>query len=92
MKEIKVISNPPKAKIEVNNDYIGETPCSIFVKEQSELWEKPYHKDLLITAIPIYTGHCSQIKYITSDDELPKNIYFEMGLCKDNDINVNIKK
>ena len=92
-REIKVISNPPKAKIEVNNDYIGETPCSISVREQTILFEGTYRKDLFIVAIPVYEGQCKQIKYIRSSDDLPKTIFFEMGLCnKGTDINLNINK
>lgn len=83
----KVISKPPGARIELDNDYIGDAPLEI----QWEGWLSNglFTKDHVINALPIYEGQYTQRKFFRgnawtwgSRDPVPKTILFDMNLVR----------
>ena len=83
----KVISIPPGARIELDNDYIGDAPLEI----QWEGWSINglFHKDHTVKALPIYEGQYVQSKFFRGGltfrgtrDPVPKTILFDMNLVK----------
>jgi hypothetical protein len=72
--EIEIISDPPGAKIEWDNEYMGETPCKIIFKGRW-LGIKP----IIVIAYPTQPGQYSQIKALNRNP-LPRKIYFNMYL------------
>ena len=78
----KVISEPPGAKIELDNDYIGDTPLEI-------QWEGHpasgcFTRDHELQALPIHEGQYTQYKFFDSSlrgrRKIPKTIFFDMRL------------
>ena len=96
--QIEVISEPSGAKIEVNNNYVGTTPCTITIARRFEWqsWENDYRIDYNsnheIVANPVFAGGYVQNKRISYwDNEVPKKIYFNMRLApSDPTYNFNI--
>lgn len=85
--EIEIISNPPGARIEVNNDYKGETPLRQVYNGKFKC-----NTEMVIKAFPIYPGQSVQAKFLSSNSPLPRTIYFDMNLVPRNtaiDVNVN---
>lgn len=70
---VSVVSVPPGAAIEVDNDFLGRAPLRIPK-------EKFIGKYVGVRASPTESGHCSQSKLI-DPDRIPKTIYFQMSLC-----------
>ena len=93
----KVTSDPPRARIEVNNDYIGQTPLELtwegYKKNRALVSEK------VVRALPIETGQQVQIKYFKGTmsgaywgDTIPNHIFFDMHLATPpNKYELNIK-
>ena len=57
---VEIISAPPGAKIEINNDYIGKTPVTVEI----EGWEatRTFTRSHTIAAHPLKAGGYSQVK------------------------------
>ncbi|MCP4611797.1 MAG: hypothetical protein GY845_24100 [Planctomycetes bacterium] len=82
----KVISDPPGARIELDDDYIGDAPLEI----EWEVWsDLIFVRDHELRALPIYQGHSTQTKYFSGSDDgkykelydtVPKTILFDMRL------------
>lgn len=74
---IEIISDPVGARIEINDDYIGDTPLFVEIKAPVNI-EGEVNTDLYIRAIPKQAG------YTQSKDlkwgRLPKRIFFDMHL------------
>lgn len=86
--EIEIISDPPGAKIEWNNEYLGEAPL-----EQVLTGDMGFLTSIMVIANPVYPGQYVQHKLLTGDKPIPKRIYFNMSLIPTgNDINVNINQ
>lgn len=86
--EIEIISDPPGAKIEWNNEYLGEAPL-----EQVLTGDMGSLTSIMVIANPVYPGQYVQHKLFTGDKPIPKRIYFNMSLIPTgNDINVNINQ
>jgi len=70
----KVISEPPGARIEVDNDYIGDAPLEI-------KWDELSSKEEIHTvkAFPIYENNLVQFK-VFFHRSIPKTIFFDMRL------------
>lgn len=84
--EVEIISDPPGAKIEWNNDYIGTTPVRRILNGDVGLLAST-----TIKAYPVTPGQCVQTKYIPGDQIFPHTIYFDMSLRPiQPSINVNI--
>lgn len=85
--EIEIISDPPGAKIEVDNDYKGEAPLRQVYNGKFKC-----NTAMVIKAFPIYPGQHVQTKILSSDMLLPRTIYFDMNLRPTTpsiDVNVN---
>jgi hypothetical protein len=93
--EVEIISGPPGAKIEINNEYVGETPVT-------KVWNGRYseYDSYTVTAYPKQAGQYVQTKSIRFESSgelycqvtLPKKIYFDMNLGPTTpsfDVNVN---
>lgn len=85
--QVQIISNPPGAKIEVNNDYIGEAPL---------IWHAHGSQGMLgyitIKANPIYPRQFVQTKILPGNSPLPRTIYFDMNLAPQSpEYNINIQ-
>ncbi|KHE92890.1 MAG: PEGA domain-containing protein [Candidatus Scalindua rubra] len=93
---VEIISNPLGANIEVNNDYIGKTPCTVSLPAN---YKGEFTRDTIVQALPVIGGQYSQQKsfiggydhdYIVND-VIPKRIFFDMNLQPvQPDINVDI--
>ena len=82
----KVISEPHGARIELDGDYIGDTPLEI----QWDGWSMNglFTRDHEVKALPIYEGQYVQRKFFRggllfrgSRDPVPKTIFFDMNLA-----------
>ena len=81
----KVISEPPGARIELDNDYIGDAPLEI-------QWEGYpatgcFTRNHELRALPINEGQYSQYKFFDGTSlgvgrpKIPKTIFFDMRLA-----------
>jgi len=78
-KMVQIISDPPGARIEVNDDYVGDTPLEIKVAQHNG----NFVNDTTIRAIPIQQGEYVQSKYFSGTflpAAIPSRILFDMGL------------
>ena len=75
-KTIQIISDPPGARIEVNDDYVGDAPISITVPIQGA----KFTRMTIIRATPTLQGEYVQSKYFDGTSEVPSRILFSMGL------------
>jgi hypothetical protein len=73
---IQVISDLPGARIEVNNDYVGDAPLSILVPEK----DGNFTIDTAIRATPTQEGQYVQSKWFSFGSAVPSRILFTMGL------------
>lgn len=86
---ISVISDPPAARIEVNDNYIGVTPCEITAEFRADSLLK--HGPLHIRALPTQAGQYVQEKVLQYDREnMPKTVFFDMYLHSTN-LNITLR-
>ena len=94
-KTIEIISEPPGARIEVNDDYIGNAPCKVCVEcDESFLFKR----STTISALPVNQGQQTQSKFFYGDHvlkslckQVPSKIFFDMNLVTTpNVINLNL--
>ena len=81
--EIEIISDPPGAKIEWNNEYKGETPLKLTLDGS--------YNNVHLIAYPAGPGQYTQEKYLSNANQIPRKIYFNMYLrpvSKEYDINI----
>ena len=80
---VEIISEPPGAKIEINNDYIGTTPCTAMIPANIK---GEFTRDTTIQALPVRNGQRVQKKHFSggyddgTNDLIPKRILFDMTL------------
>jgi hypothetical protein len=97
--EIQIVSQPPGARIEVNDDYICDAPCSVRVHRDAE---GRFFESTTITAMPVSYGY-TQTKFFMGFGGLsapgvysaavPARIFFDMNLRPaSQDINVNVNQ
>lgn len=101
---VEIISDPLGAKIEINNQYMGETPLTIRLTRRTnyDWWNSSLvggaaaiqieASPFMINAYPNQTGQFTQTKYIGPNDVIPSKIYFNMNLgpvTPSIDVNVN---
>ena len=101
-RQVEILSEPPAARIEVNDNYIGDTPIT------TTLQCSPDGRSLETTsirALPTQPGDYVQSKFFLADiprtlypannnlnDAIPARIFFDMRLGPVNrDINVNVQ-
>ena len=92
-KTIEIVSEPPGAHIEVNENYVGDAPCAIQVKAKED---GTFFEKTTIRALPTQAGYV-QAKFFypfvtpLGPNEVPEKLYFQMNLGPvGNDVNVNI--
>lgn len=78
-KSVEILSAPAGARIEVNGEYVGESPCTVEVvsDRHGKLAEK-FH----VTALPRQPGHSVQFKWFYSGDKVPARVFFDMSLSR----------
>lgn len=79
---IEIISEPSGAKIEVDNNYIGETPLQLVQDGLISRWGF-----FIITAHHAQGGQFRESKMITLNKPLPRKIYFNMNKASASDTN-----
>lgn len=94
---IQINSKPQGMRIEIDEDYIGETPLTITIDKTRDDWlvnAKSYGSTMTIVAYPKVSGQSSQPKiFQTYSNPIPSEIYFDMYLSPVNEpINININK
>lgn len=87
---IKITSSPSGAKIELNNDLIGESPLKYRLNDRFKAYDRfsnglilqdPKPRYLTIKAYPISEGQFLQTKRINLMQPFPRNIYFDLSLA-----------
>jgi hypothetical protein len=75
--QVEILSEPAGARIEVNDNYVGDTPLTITVATNLYL-------PTVIRALPIYAGQWTQTKVfgygLFTPSEVPSRIFFDMRL------------
>lgn len=82
---VEVVTSDPGSKIEVNKEYIGDSPLTIILYGERD---GAFRRDMdyIIRAYPVRPGQNLQWKYYTGAaggpraDRVPKKIYFDLNL------------
>jgi hypothetical protein len=87
-KNVEILSDPPGARIEVNDEYVGDAPCTVEVVCDG-------HGRIIgkfeLTALPRYPGHFVQSKSFYGLAQAPARIFFDMRIGRSvPSIDVNI--
>lgn len=77
--QVRISSDPPGARIELNGDYIGDAPIDYFFR--SPLAENVWPEDTEIVAYPAESGQFVQNKSFRHHTRLPRHILFIMNLA-----------
>jgi hypothetical protein len=85
---IEILSDPPGARIEINDEFMGEAPVTVTVHRKMR-WG--VMEDLRVNALPKGIG-CAQHKDIASLQPTPKKMFFDTGLCKRGTVDINLKQ
>ncbi len=72
-------SDPPGARIEINNQYIGTTPLRVDIPRRDAEWDLI---PVTIIANPTIPGQQVQTKYIGPDEPTPTHVFFDMNLVR----------
>jgi hypothetical protein len=72
----KVISEPPGARIEVNDEYRGEAPLELEWQSQTGY----FAAEVVVRALPVLPGQQIHERFFKSSDQIPKTILFDMRL------------
>lgn len=86
---IEILTEPSGARIEVNDEFLGEAPLTATVARGCSAYSL---NAVTIRALPREAGHCTQGKFISSSDSVPRKVFFDMRLCPINqklDVNIN---
>lgn len=85
-RKTQIISEPPGARIEVNDNYVGDAPVTVELPQRGEYFDE----DTVVRAIPDEGADYTQTKrFLTSDpwyhpgfagDKIPSRIFFNMHL------------
>lgn len=97
---VDIISEPLGAKVEVDDNYIGETPLTINIEGWAST--RTFIRSHTIVAHPVRAGGQTQVKIFSGwyeadhryGDKIPNKIYFNMNLIRipeQYDININKK-
>jgi len=83
--KVEVLTSEPGSKIEVNQEYIGDSPITITLYGDNDgTFRRPM--DYIIRAYPVKPGQNLQWKFYTGggdhieEDRIPKRIYFDLNL------------
>lgn len=75
----EIISNPPGAKIEINDEYVGDTPIFVKLPRISRRSGNIYEK-ISVKAYPSQPGQYTQKKLIDTRRRVPARLLFDMNL------------
>ena len=85
-KKIEIVSEPAGARIEVNDDYVGDAPITVAIPDSNG----QFIRDTVIRALPTEGGDYTQQKsffgkvekpyYQRDGDQIPSRILFDMHL------------
>jgi hypothetical protein len=75
-----VISDPPGARIELDNEYLGTTPLQIEWDVYHISGKRRLSHSHVLCALPTQAGHYVQTKRFDYADIAPKTIFFDMRL------------
>ena len=85
-KKTQIISEPPGARIEINDNYVGDAPITVELAQRGDYFDE----DTVVRAIPTEEGDYTQTKrFLTNDpwyhpgfagDKIPSRILFNMHL------------
>lgn len=83
--KVQVESSTPGARIEMNEDYIGQTPLTLTIfGDKDGTFHNFGSKDYIIRAFPVTTNQFPQTKvfrtggWFSEEDRIPSRIYFDM--------------
>ncbi len=83
--KVQIDSNEPGVRVEANNQFVGTTPFVLTIfGDRDGTFHKFDGPDYIIRAVPVKPGQNLQTKFFhtgddfTSDDKIPKRIYFDM--------------
>jgi len=87
-KKVEIVSEPVGARIEVNDDYVGNAPITVEIPQ----WTGQFYKNTVIRAIPNEAGDYVQSKYFSvGSEQIPPRILFNMRLGPATpSVNVNV--
>ncbi|MDO8302305.1 MAG: PEGA domain-containing protein [Sedimentisphaerales bacterium] len=77
-----VISAPPGARIEVDNNYVGDAPVDIKWDNQSS---DRFSSSHTVKASPLYPSQQAQVKSFSLGDKIPKTIFFDLNRARTHD-------
>jgi PEGA domain len=80
-KKVEIISEPSGARIEVNNNYVGDAPITVTLQEYGD----EFTRNTVIRALPTEAGDYVQTKFFYAgtfgtNDRIPSRIFFDMHL------------
>ena len=73
--KVEILSDPPGARIEVDNNYVGDAPLETEIANRPNINPSP----IVITATPRDNGYV-QTKIIQPWQDIPSRIFFDMSI------------
>ena len=75
----EIISEPPGARIEINNDYVGDAPLHVEIAASKNIYGVVID-DVVVVANPVVSGQYRQVKHLLGQ-QVPKRMYFDMNMA-----------
>ena len=75
---VNIVSSPPGARVEMNNEYVGRTPLTIRHRRGGAHGQA---NRLVVRALAATPPGCSESRIIAPEERTPGLIYFELGTC-----------
>jgi hypothetical protein len=89
-KKVEILSDPAGARIEVNDNYVGDAPITVEIPQRASY----FTQNTVIRALPAEGGDYVQVKYFSGSipdawypetvgvhrDQIPSRIFFDMRL------------
>jgi hypothetical protein len=89
---IAITSEPSGARIEIDGDYIGETPLEVRYRRGSLAFTGS-PAQFVIRAFPKQEGLYSQSKFYDMQDPTPHRVFFDMRMGpSERSLNLNVKQ
>ena len=76
--EVNLVSDPPGAKIEMNDEYVGRTPLTIRYRRGGGRGQA---NQLVVRASHQNPGNCAETRVFSRDEHTPSVVYFELPAC-----------
>jgi len=74
--QANITSEPPGVRIEINEDVVGTTPCTVTI---CALRERLFRVHSAIKAYPVDPNQDIQVKFFRRRTLIPYNLHFEMA-------------